>query len=327
MTTVEEELQTVPSEPAPSFEFRTPSTVSFPEFIHGRREGRLKREAEQPEYAVPVDNDIRRTLGVIPFGHRVDDLLERVVQIQLGPTLHNGVRVSPRQFPHLYSVLDTCANRLGIAVPRLIVVPDVRMSAGTAGTNENYFILVTSALIEKSTDDELRFLIGHECGHIHCRHLTYLALARVIMEWTSNLDALASRHLSQPLRWALQVPMASWQRKAELTCDRAGLICCRNLEAGLRALAKHIVQAPELADKLDLEEYVKQIEAAADESTLSKLPEFLAAFPFVPKRMAALKLFARSALYFDLTGQDKVQPDLLSREDLEKRTDRVTSIL
>jgi Zn-dependent protease with chaperone function len=124
----------------------------------------------------------------------------------------------------------------------------------------------------------------------------------------------------------LQVPLAAWQRKAELTSDRAGLLCSRNLNSSLRALAKHAVQASELADKLDLQEYVAQLEAASEESTLSKLPEYIASFPFIPKRMAALKLFARSELYYEMTQEPK-PPDLLSREQLEKQTDRVTSIL
>ncbi|MDQ2730767.1 MAG: M48 family metallopeptidase [Armatimonadota bacterium] len=327
MTTVEEDLREVREEEVSNhFAFRSPAPVSFGSFVKERREGRFRRESEQPSYAVPVDDDVRRTLSLIPFGRRIDDLLEKMIQFQLGPTLHNAVRISPRQFPELYRVVDRCANRLGIAVPRVMVVPDVRMNAYTVGTNDNHFIMLTSAMVEKCNDTELAFLLGHECGHIHCQHLTYLALARLLAEWSSNFIQFAPPILLQPLRMLLQVPLSAWQRKAELTCDRAGLLCSGDLTGSLRALAKHVVQAPELARKLDLDEYLSQLEAATEESTLSKLPEYLAAFPFIPKRMAALKLFARSEVYYEFTHEER-PPDLLSREELEKATDRVTSIL
>jgi len=201
------------------------------------------------------------------------------------------------------------------------------MRSMTVGTSENHFIMLTSTLVERSNDEELAFLIGHECGHIHCRHLSYLALARALVDWTSNLASLSGLSLIvQPLRMMLQVPLATWQRKAELTCDRAGLICSHDPNISLRALAKHVVQAPALADRLNLDEYLRQIEAAAEESTLSKLPEYLQAFPFIPKRMMALKLFSRSKLYYEWTEQDAPE-DALSKEDLEKSVDKVTSIL
>ncbi|HET6383522.1 MAG TPA: M48 family metallopeptidase [Armatimonadota bacterium] len=325
--TVEQELQQSPPEPVPaSFEFKSPAGVSFEDFIEERRSGRHKRDEELPSYAVPVDDDVRRTLNFIPFGHRIDDYLEKLIQVQIGPALHNAIRVSPRQFPRVYRAVDRCANRLGIAVPRVLVVPDVRIHSLTVGTSENHFIMLTSALVEKCTETEMTFLIGHECGHIDCRHLSYLALARALVEMTTNMVQVAQGMLIRPLQMLLQVPLAGWQRKAELTCDRAGLICAGDLTASLRALAKNVVQAPELAEKLDLDEYLQQLETSREESTLSKLPEYFAAIPFAPKRMKALTLFARSELYYDFVPYDK-PPDLLTREDLEKQTDKVTSVL
>ena len=48
------------------------------------------------------------------------------------------------------------------------------LNAGTYGTNEESFIVVHSALVDAYTDEELRFVIGHECGHIHNSHVVYL---------------------------------------------------------------------------------------------------------------------------------------------------------
>src|SRR5579872_5494973 len=107
--TVEQELQQSEVEEIPArFEFHRPDPVSFEAFIQERKEGRHPREAEQPSYALPVDHDIRRTLALVPFGRRIDDMLERMIQLQIGPHLHNAVRVSPRQFPSLYRVVDKC---------------------------------------------------------------------------------------------------------------------------------------------------------------------------------------------------------------------------
>ena len=63
------------------------------------------------------------------------------------------------------------------------------------------------------------------------------------------------KYASLPASMAL----ASWSRRGEITCDRAGLLCCGSLEVALTAMLKLVV-GHKLSETLDVEEYVGQLD-------------------------------------------------------------------
>jgi hypothetical protein len=56
----------------------------------------------------------------------------------------------------------------------------------------------------------------------------------------------------------------------------------------------------------------------------SKWQETLRSHPFIPKRIEALRLFARSELYFDLSGKALPAGEkLLNRSELDRRVNQI----
>jgi hypothetical protein len=82
--------------------------------------------------------------------------------------------------------------------------------------------------------EELRWVIGHELGHILSGHAVY----RTMLLW---LIQLAARIAWTPISLGIQAivwGLEEWFRKSELSCDRAGLLAGQDVDAARRALMK-----------------------------------------------------------------------------------------
>lgn len=201
--------------------------------------------------------------------------------------LGTAVKVGPNQFPRVYELTKKCSDTLGIAVPTVYIRNNPTINAGTYGTNDDSFILIHSALIDHFSDEELLCVIGHECGHIHNSHVVYLTAMHFLRSMATTV-----------VRWAMApalVALNSWSRRAEVTCDRAGLLCSRDLDVSTRALAKLALGSSKLYEQLNLEAFLDQYDEGQD--GIGRYTEVTASHPWLPKRVKALRVFADSELY------------------------------
>src|SRR6185436_12230929 len=144
--------------------------------------------------------------------------------------LGTAVKVSDRQFPRIQKLVQRCADTLQIATPQIYIVNSPVLNAATYGTNEDSFIMVHSALVDHYSDEELMTVIGHECGHIHNQHVVYLTA----LYYLTNVVGAFVQWAVQPAVMALK----AWQRRAEITCDRAGMLCAKSDGVSQRAITK-----------------------------------------------------------------------------------------
>jgi len=104
--------------------------------------------------------------------------------------------------------------------------------------------------------------------------------------------------LGLPARLALM----AWARRAEITCDRAGLVCCQDIDTARKALLILACGSRKLVERIDLEEF-KQQNADLSES-YARWGELFKTHPNLPKRVRALELFSESRFYrCDLLGE------------------------
>jgi Zn-dependent protease with chaperone function len=149
--------------------------------------------------------------------------------------LASAVRVSDRQLRGVHAAVVEGARILDLPrTPEVFVVHDPRMVAMTLGLDEP-FVVLSTGLIDMLDEDELRFVVGHELGHVLSGHAVYGTMLY-------QLAGLATRMAWLPLgRWGVQavvVALEEWARKAELSCDRAGLLAGQDPAAALRAQMK-----------------------------------------------------------------------------------------
>ena len=201
--------------------------------------------------------------------------------------LGNAVRVGPNQFPRVHRLVTQCADTLGITPPTLYITNNPMMNAMTFGTNDDSFIIVNSSLIDYFSDDELLSVIGHEAGHIHNSHVVYLTA----LFYLKNMASIFLKWIVYPAELAL----SGWLRRAEITCDRAGLLCCKDVEVSRLALAKLALGSTKLRDELNVDAFAEQYEEG--KSGAGRYAEYTASHPWISKRLKALKLFGESELY------------------------------
>lgn len=149
--------------------------------------------------------------------------------------LSSAVRADERQFARVYRCFTEAAAALDVSeLPELYVAIRPTANAMTIGIDRP-FVVVTSGLVDLLDDDELRCVLGHELGHVLSGHALFTTvLLQLLRLWSVALwlpfGALAVR----PLLTALH----EWQRMAELSGDRAGVLAGQDPDAALRALMK-----------------------------------------------------------------------------------------
>ena len=149
--------------------------------------------------------------------------------------LASTVRVDGRQFPTVHRLVQDGASILDIAdVPEVFVTNDPLTNARTIGIDQP-FIMLTSGLVDLLDEEELRFVIGHELGHILSGHAVYRSML-------DHLLALSRRAFFLPVGYlglrALVSALEEWYRKSELSCDRAGVLAGQDPSAAMRAQMK-----------------------------------------------------------------------------------------
>ena len=198
--------------------------------------------------------------------------LERIFYLE---NTASNVRVTARQFGRLHRSLGWGCQILGVPQPELYVTLDPVPNAYTYG-HTRPFIILTSGLIDMLDDEERFFVIAHELGHIKAGHVLYTVIARNIAEIIA-LIGQATFGIGTILGQTLVVALHDWYRKAELTCDRAGLLCVQDIDPCLRTFMKLAGGANRLSTEMDKQEFLNQIRTyeAADDSTLNKAYKLL----------------------------------------------------
>ncbi|MEU6645203.1 M48 family metallopeptidase [Saccharomonospora sp. NPDC046836] len=262
--------------------------------------GRVRFPGISPRaYEHPVDRGALATLRMVPGFAEVLKALtgffhERGERLM---ALGSAIRVGPTQYPELDRLRHECAEALDLdSVPAVFVARDADATAMTIGMDEP-FVVLSTGMVDLLDTDGLRFVVGHEMGHVLSGHAVYrtmllrLLKLQVTMSWMP-VSALGLR--------AIIAALHEWYRKAELSCDRAGLLCGQDPAAALRT---HILLAggvdPAQVDIASFLQQASEYESAEDiRDSLLKLRNVeLMSHPLAVVRAAELQKWAASADY------------------------------
>ena len=218
--------------------------------------------------------------------------------------LASAAKAGPRQFSDLDALLTDCVEVLDAADrPDLFVYQDPRPNAFCIGM-DTPFVVVTSGLYDLMDYEEMRFVIGHELGHALSGHAVYRTMLMHLMRLANSFGLV-------PLGgWALRAIVAAlleWQRKSELSGDRAGLICTQDIDTAIRVQMK--LAGGKHLDKLDTQAFLAQAreyERSGDmrDGVLKLLNLELQTHPFSVLRAAALTQWVDSGEYGTVLAGD-----------------------
>ena len=202
--------------------------------------------------------------------------------------LASAVRVDLRLVPDVAASFESLRSRLQVDVPiEAYVFQDASINAYVVRGREHIFVALSSAAVNGLSTEELDFVIGHELGHAIFKHVDMPA--GFLLETVK---------LSPRERMLIR----AWERAAELSGDRLGLLCCGSLDVAATAMFKTIsglvrhdvsVSATEFASQWELLEREVIMDGDSDFWQLSH--------PFPPLRVKAMMLFAEHVALSDRT--------------------------
>jgi Zn-dependent protease with chaperone function len=268
--------------------------IDFGNYVTQRKTG-FSGERGGDHYAFSADLKLLRTMRQLkPVELAVASLVRLGKGAMSSDLLGTAVKVGPRQYPRVYNLVCSCAETLGISVPAVYVQGRIdSVNAFTYGTDKEAVIVIHSVAVDYFDDAELKFVIGHECGHVQNGHVIYLTALETVRR-------MAEAFLGAFMQPAL-LAMRGWSRAAEITCDRAGLLCCRDIRVAQHSFLKMVAGSKKLYEELNVEQYLDQLREGRE--GIGRAAELTKTHPYIPKRIEALRLFANSDVYRRVLGE------------------------
>ena len=195
--------------------------------------------------------------------------------------------IDERTAPDLADVVNECANKLQPDDVDVFLAKQNQLNAYTFGLRRPKALVLYTPLLKVMSAGELKFIIGHEMGHVALGH-TWL---NTILGGLAGIPAPfgASILLYAVFRW--------WNRMCEFSADRAGLLACGDKNIAISALVKLV--APEVRNQRDFENALAVIDAEDDEVS-NRVAELFQSHPMLIRRINELREYNRTKEYVRL---------------------------
>jgi Zn-dependent protease with chaperone function len=304
-----------------AIKYLSKSFMGFQEYTQKTSTSGMFGADSTPLYAHPIDGWILSTLNAGPVKAVMNKAMDAVISFQFGHDLAQGAPIDQKSFPEIFQVLSNCATTLNIPTPYAVAQHDPSLfNAHTAGTEDYAFINISSALLQYFTKEQASFVIGHECGHIAANHAMYQTLVETLTHGVSPYLG----PIGDLVRTTAGIPLFAWSRRAEITADRAGLLCCGDIAIAEKALLRLVTGLADV-NQVDIESYLDRSRSVHDFHQFGAwFQELIASHPMIPKRIEALRLFADSQLYYSLSGKTPSSTkSLLTQEELNQRVNQI----
>ena len=104
--------------------------------------------------------------------------------------------VTREELPRAYQIVERLTQRIGIAMPKMYVIPMDSPNAFATGRNPAHAsVAMTQGILNLLNDDEMEGVLAHELGHVRNRDILISSIAATI--------AGAITYLAEMGRWAM----------------------------------------------------------------------------------------------------------------------------
>jgi len=182
----------------------------------------------------------------------------------------NMILVNEEQFPHINQMVIEGANALKIEKPETFIYnSNGLLNAFARQTFGHKYLLLTSAIIDATTDEQIKFIVGHELGHHAAGHLD---LGGYLLRFPARIIPFLYK---------------AYMRQCEYTCDKLGYYYSKDLDDSCKAISMLGCGCQKLNGNLNLSAFVKQENSVP--STTGYLAEILRTHPRLTKRVISLQ--------------------------------------
>jgi len=221
-----------------------------------------------------------------PVVHQITTAVQQIASEAevFAPLLSQCQPADKQHHIQIIAAAGRASQRLGIQPPQLYIVSQPALYPCLL-TDSPAILVVPAALAQVTEEAELLFLIGRELAWVRSGYLAARQAVAIITErpaeagdcaetvrqviaehcepWDADLAAQAKSRLKKLGH--------AWQQRAELSADRAGLVCCQDIHAAGTAIAKGTMKNAEAASGVTLEQFMDQF-AGQEASELAAIP-------------------------------------------------------
>ena len=266
------------------------------------------------EYGLPLEVELSTQIYNALQGNVVEEII-KMAKIPFSDNYYRSMleghsfKVEEGTLSRYYNIFNEIKETLQFTGPvDFYITGDPSVNAFAIASQEEgepNIINVNSSLIQLMTDDELRFVIGHEMGHLINKNATLVKLINFVFPHGATVPI------------TLQYKIRLWQQLSELVADRFGYMAMPNLNVCISAFFK-------MSSGLDFNKMDMKVEAFLEDNK-KRLEYFrndkginFATHPINPIRVEALNQFSKS-VFFNEKGT--------SKEDLENGMNELIEIL
>lgn len=164
----------------------------------------------------------------------------------------------------------------------------------------NHIVNLNSALVEKFDDEELKFVIGHEIGHLISGNAHITMLLQFVYNDLGNMP-LMLRH-----------KFNLWQKVSELTADRFGYMVCQNHEKVLSSFFKMSSGLSSHRISFDSDLFIQENDKKLEYFKKSVQGD-LFSHPINPIRVKSIDLYSKSDTY-KKAGEIESEDEALAKQ-------------
>jgi len=187
--------------------------------------------------------------------------------------------------------------------------PEMNAFAIPSNYKENpHRIALNSTMIDRMDEDELRFVIGHEIGHLVTKTYKISQMMRFLFQ-----DKEPNLLLKQKFMF--------WEKLCELSSDRFGLLANKNIEKSISSFFKLISGLPKNVIDFDLEAFIKQNKADLKEH-INEMSSQSISHPIPSLRVVALHIFSKSKVFKETVKKKKTTPDKALKKNMKDILER-----
>ena len=252
------------------------------------------------EYGLPLEVELSTQIYNALQGNVVEEII-KMAKIPFSDNYYRSMleghsfKVEEGTLSRYYNIFNEIKETLQFTEPvDFYITGDPSVNAFAIASQEEgepNIINVNSSLIQLMTDDELRFVIGHEMGHLINKNATLVKLINFVFPHGATVPI------------TLQYKIRLWQQLSELVADRFGYMAMPNLNVCISAFFKMSsgLDFNKMDMKVDafLEDNKKRLEYFRNDKGIN-----FATHPINPIRVEALNQFSKS-VFFNEKGTSK----------------------
>ena len=179
------------------------------------------------DYAVKEENYIGDFLDNKLVRSCLKSIADKYYGNQIAVIRNEGMLLTNESYPMLYSTYAHCCHTLKIKNPPVVYITHrLRgINALSVEINNEQMILLSRRVAISLSTKEQAFILGHELGH----HQQGNLVGHTVNGLVNSLKD-KSEILGPMIQDAIEVPLKRWCRRSEYNADRAGLLCCKDIE-------------------------------------------------------------------------------------------------